>query len=124
VESTNHVPPYRLIEEVRRACRSSDRQFECIRRHRPMRDRLEPVRDEIRSRQYGEDTGARQRRRRIDAHDARMGVRRADHRRIRLTGKVDVVRVAPGAGDEARIFPTTYRLADAVWRRSRARSEK
>src|SRR5258705_472861 len=60
----------------------------------------------------------------FDAHDARMCVRRADHRRIRLTGKVDVVRVAPGAGDQARIFPSTYRLADAVWRRTRARSEK
>src|SRR5207244_10716128 len=36
----------------------------------------------------------------------------------------DVVRVTPGAGDEARIFPTTYGLADAFWRRTRARSEK
>jgi hypothetical protein len=89
-----------------------------------MRDRLEPVGDEIRARQHGEHARARERRRRIDAHDARMGVRRADHRRIRLTGKVDVVRVAPGAGDQARILPTTDGLADAVWRRTRARSEK
>ncbi len=114
----------RLRDEERRAVGALERHFVWIRRHRPMRDRLEPVRDEIRARQHGEHTGARQRRCRIDAHDARMCVRRADHRRIRLTRKVDVVRVAPGAGDEARIFPTTYRLADAVWRRSRARSEK
>src|SRR5258705_263924 len=56
--------------------------------------------------------------------DARMRVRRADHRRVRLAGKVDVVRVTPGTGDEARIFPTTYRFADAFRRRTRARSEK
>src|SRR5262249_8380039 len=101
-----------------------ERHFMGIRRHRPMRERLEPVRDEIRTRERGKHTRGRQRGRRIDAHDARMRVRRADHGRVRLAGKVDVVRVTPGTGDEARIFPTTYRLADAFWRRTRARSEK
>ena len=113
-----------LRDVERRAVGALERHFVWIRRHRPMRHRLEPVRDEIRARQHGEHTRARQRGRRIDAHDARMRVRRADHRRVRLAGKVDVVRVTPGAGDQARIFPTTYRLADAFRRRTRARSEK
>ena len=113
-----------IRDEERRAVGTLERHFVWIRRHRPMRDRLEPVRDEIRARQHGEHARGRQRGRRIDAHDARMRVRRADHRRVRLAGKVDVVRVTSGAGDEARIFPTTYRLADAVRRRTCARSEK
>src|SRR5712664_1785902 len=89
-----------------------------------MRERPEPVGDEIRAREHYKHTRGRQRGRRIDAHNARMRVRRADDRRVRLAGKVDVVRVTPGAGDEARIFPTTYRFANAFWRRTRARSEK
>src|SRR2546430_2766513 len=67
---------------------------------------------------------AHQRGRRIDAYDPRMCVRRADHRRVRLPGKVDVVRVTSGTGSEARIFPATYGLADAFRRRVGARSEK
>jgi hypothetical protein len=41
-----------------------------------------------------------------------------------LAGKVDVVRVTPGAGDEARIFPATYGLTDTFRRRAGARIEK
>jgi hypothetical protein len=41
-----------------------------------------------------------------------------------LARKVDVVRVTPGAGDEARIFPATYGLTDTFRRRAGARIEK
>src|SRR5262249_37253897 len=113
-----------LRGEERRAVGALERHFVWIRRHRPMRHRLEPVRHEIGAGQHGEHTPRCPPGRRVGAHDARMGVRRADHRGVRLAGKVNVVRVTPGAGDQARILPTTDGLADAFWRRARPRGDK
>ena len=42
-----------------------------------------------------------------------MGVRAAKHDRMGLAGNVDIVREAPGPGDEAHILLAPHRLADA-----------
>ena len=57
--------------------------------------------------------GRRLGRARVEAQDAGVGVRAAKHDRVGLALDVDVVREAPGAGHEARVFLAPHRLADA-----------
>src|SRR5262249_22292505 len=47
-----------------------------------------------------------------DAIDARVGVGRAHHRRVRLALELQIVGEAPGPRQEARIFLARERLAD------------
>ena len=63
--------------------------------------------------EHGHDAGRRLGRARVEAQDAGMGVRAAKHDRVGLALDVDIVREAPGAGHEARVFLAPHRLADA-----------
>ena len=46
--------------------------------------------------------------------DARVRVRRADELRVGLARQVEVVAVAPAAGDQPRVFLARHRLAEAL----------
>jgi hypothetical protein len=67
---------------------------------------------DIGSRQHDENAGRRLGRRRVDALDARMSVRRHDQNAVALERHVDVVDIAAAAGDEAGILEPGNRLAD------------
>ncbi len=74
--------------------------------------RVEPVRQHVLGGQNGEDARHRPRRRRLDPPDQRMRMRRAHHHRIGLAGQVNIVAIAPVAGEEAQILPPPDRLPD------------
>jgi hypothetical protein len=92
-----------------------------IRRHWAMRERLQPVGDRVRTGQDRDHARRRAGLRRVDAADPRMRVGRAHETRVRLAGEVDVVAIAAGANEEARVVLAEDRLADAIAGRSRQR---
>jgi hypothetical protein len=49
----------------------------------------------------------------VDRADARVRVRRTHHRRIGLSGKIEVIAIATAPGDETQIFFTANRISDA-----------
>ena len=59
-----------------------------------------------------EHAGQLERRGLVDRDDARMGVRRAHHRRLRLAGKTEIVGEAALPGDEPRVLVARHGLAD------------
>jgi hypothetical protein len=84
-----------------------------IRGERAVPDRLDAVGGEVGAGQHRHDPRDGERRRRVDAADARVRVRRADEADVKLPVGVDIVAVAAGAGDEARVFLAQDVLADA-----------
>jgi hypothetical protein len=60
----------------------------------------------------------------LDTSDARVRVRRAYKGGIRLAGQVDVVAVAAGTGEQARVVLAQDRLADSFARRPGPRLEE
>ncbi len=60
----------------------------------------------------------------VDALDERVGVRRADERRIGLTRQGDVVAVAAAAGDQAAVLRAADGPADPLGGRVGARIEE
>src|SRR5690606_27865044 len=68
---------------------------------------------EIRTGEHRQDTGHRRRCLGIDAHDARMRMRRAQETGMRLPRTADVIGVAAPAGDETLVFFTADRRPDA-----------
>src|SRR6185312_1864347 len=53
-----------------------------------------------------------------DAADRRVGMRRAQKKGVELAREMQIVGVAPGAGQEADIFLAPDRLADTVFAHS------
>jgi hypothetical protein len=62
--------------------------------------------------EHGENSRSRLGRRRIDALDTRVGVRRHHQHTVALQRHVDVIDIAAAAGDEAGILKPGNRLAD------------
>ena len=81
-------------------------------RQRVVADGAEAVGGAIGAGEDAEHAGHRQRRRLVDRNDARVRVRRAHHRRVRLTGKTEIVGEAALPGDEPRVFVARHGLAD------------
>ena len=86
---------------------------------RHLRSRDDPVRNdrsdlacEIGTRQRQADAGRRARRGEIDLLDDGMGMRRSQHRHMQHARRLDVVGIAPLAGDELEILAPAQRLAD------------
>ena len=81
-------------------------------RQRIVRDGAEVVGRAIGAGEHAEHAGHRQRARLVDRDDARMGVRRAHHRRVGLAGKTEIVGEAALADDQPRVFVARHGLAD------------
>ena len=79
-------------------------------RHR--RHRAEAVGAIVLAGQHGVHAGHLQRGARIDAADVGVGVRRAHDRGVKLAGELEIVVVAPAAGEQARVFAPPHRLTD------------
>ena len=77
------------------------------------RDVSDPVTRQVFSGKDREHAGAGKRRACIDAGDARMGVRRAQHECVRLAGPADVVDISAVTGDEAPVLDPADRLTYA-----------
>src|ERR1700730_18397010 len=77
------------------------------------RNAAELVRCSISAGQHREHAGCRCCRCRLDALQACMGMRRAQHIAIGLARQVVVADIAPAAGEKARILAAPDRLADA-----------
>ena len=75
------------------------------------RQRLHPA-FEVAERQHARDAWRRGRRRRVDAHDARVGVGRPEERRVEHTGHDHVFDKAAFTAEESRIFPPLHRRAE------------
>ena len=83
------------------------------------RQRTEAAGGEVGAMIDGMHARQRQRRRRVDAPDPGMGVRRAQHEAVQAVGDGDVVDVAAMPGQEPRILeatqrPPDHRLANAI----------
>ena len=72
----------------------------------------ETVRQKVVAGQHRDDAGDLKRRRRVDAGNPRMGVRRAVHDRIDLTRQVDIVGETSASGQEPEIFLAGQRPAN------------
>ena len=81
---------------------------------RAVRNRLQRIGGAIRAGVAPQHAGHGSRRAGVDAEDARMRMRRAQHRREHLSGQAEVVAELPAAGQEALILFAAQRLADAV----------
>ena len=101
-------------DEHRAAARRAELHVVFGRRHRRVRDRLEPVGANVRAGEHAEHAGHRFGLRGVDAHDARVRVRRAHHRRVGLSVEAEVVGEAALAGEQPLIFLAAQRLADGV----------
>ena len=80
-------------------------------RQRIVRDGAEAVGLAIGAGEHAEHAGQRQRSGLVDRDDARMGVRRAHHRRVGLPGKIEIVGEAALADDQPRVFVARHGLA-------------
>ena len=80
--------------------------------HRIAGDRPHPVGGEVGGGQHVDRAGRRARRARVDADDAGMGVRRAQHDGIGLPVEDDVVGIAPAPAQEPQVFLPENRLSD------------
>ena len=83
-------------------------------RQRIVPDRAEAVGVAIGAGEHPEHAGQRQRSGLVDRDDARMGVRRAHHRRIGLAGKIEIVGEAALADDQPRVFGARPGLPDVA----------
>ena len=81
-------------------------------RQRIVRDRPKAVGLAIGAGEHAEHAGHRQRAGLVDRDDARMGVRRAHHRRVSLPGKIEVVGEAALADEQPRVFVARPGLPD------------
>ena len=97
-----------LRREQRRAVRPLARQ------RRP--GHAEPVARIVRARPHREHARCPTRRLGVDQPDLRMRMQRAQHDRMRLAGKIDVVDEAAPAAQQPRILEAADRLADAELR--------
>src|SRR5580698_3704001 len=78
-----------------------------------MRDALESVGHDVSASQHCQYTRHCLGGLGFDGTDQRMGVRRTHHGTVDLSREVEIVAIAAAAGDEARVFLTSYSRSDA-----------
>ena len=76
-------------------------------------DGLHSRRDRVRAAPRAQHARHRQRLRQIHRDNPRMGVRRANHGKMRRAGQVDIVRVNAGAAHKPRVLAPPHGIADA-----------
>ncbi len=116
--------PMRQLDDSRAARRdeSASANIQRVDRVGRVLDPGEAVGEVIGAREHRAHAGSAPRPARVDAHDARVGVRRAQERAMELSLQIDVVGVTPGPGEKALVLYARDRLADVALHRPRISS--
>ena len=89
-----------------------------------MRERLHAIGGGVHAGERRDHAGRGERRGRLDAPDARVGVRRSYEARVGLAREVDVVAVAARADEQSCVFLAQDRLTEAFAGRAGARAQE
>ena len=96
-----------------RAVRVGQKDFRRMVRPDRMRNGVQAVRQHVRPGQHREHAGCGARHAGVDRADQRVRMWRAQHDRIGLPGQVQVVAVAPAAGEQAEVLSSANRRPNA-----------
>ncbi len=116
--------PMRQLDDSRAARRdeSASANIQRVDRVGRVLDPGEAVGEVIGAREHRAHAGSAPRPARVDAHDARVGVRRAQERAMELSLQIDVVGVTPGPGEKAPVLDARDRPAHIAFHRPRISS--
>ncbi len=108
--------PMRQLDDsrTRRCSKSALANIQRVDRVGRVLDAREAVGNVVRTGEHGAHAGGAPRSGRVDAHDARMRVRRAQERAVELSLEAYVVGVAPSSGEEAVVLDARDRPADVA----------
>ena len=100
--------------KYRSAARRPEFQVRTRGRHRAVRDGPQSAGRAVSAREYGRNARHRLRRAGIHTQDSGVGIQRANHGRMELPGKIEIIAETSPTGEEPGVLPAGHGLPDGT----------